>query len=243
MKIANCCGHTFIESLIGASGVVLDLGVNKGNFSQWISRHTQARLYGYEADPRLFSNLPAVDHAIFQNIAVAEKDGTLPLFLGDSMCSSCVYSEVAGEKGQILVPANSLETIMQHHEIHTVDLIKMDIEGAELAILENLSAKTAARIKQITVEFHEFICSADLPRIKDIAKRLRNLGFYQLKASVHTWGDILYVNQTLVSFTIIDKAHLLIRGKYQPGLARMLCRIAARVMTKLHALRQSSWLR
>lgn len=225
MKLAYCCGHTFIQSLLDASSVVFDFGVNQGQFSQWIAQHTQAKIYGYEADPRLFSKLKAVNNAIFMNIAVAAKNGKLALFLGDSMCSSCVYEKVAGEDGIIEVSANSLETIMQDHGIQTVDLIKMDIEGAELGILENISAATAPQIKQITVEFHEFINPADLPRIKNIAKRLREFGFYQLKASVHTWGDVLFVNQKLVPLSLCDKMYLIIYGKYLPGLRRIFKRM------------------
>lgn len=171
MKIALSCGHTFLVNLIKASGVVLDFGVNNGWFSQWIAQHTQARIYGYEADPRLFIRLPAVDNATFLNVAVAADDGTLPFFLGDSMCSSCVYAQVAGKDGQISIPANCIETIMRRHGIQDIDLIKMDIEGAELPILKKLPAEIASHIKQVTVEFHEFINPADLPRMERTKQR------------------------------------------------------------------------
>jgi FkbM family methyltransferase len=71
-------------------------------------------------------------------------------------------SKLADEKST-LVPALDLDTFVEDNRIQSIDLLKMNIEGAEeLAILG--MSKSAHRIKNIAIACHDF--RGDLPGTK-----------------------------------------------------------------------------
>jgi FkbM family methyltransferase len=67
----------------------------------------------------------------------------------------------AGDENTIEVPCEDLATLMQKNGHQQIDLLKIDIEGAEYAVLDGILAKKLP-VKQVLVEFHHDI----LPDIK-----------------------------------------------------------------------------
>jgi FkbM family methyltransferase len=51
----------------------------------------------------------------------------------------------------------TLETFLNTQRIELVDLLKIDIEGAEEAVFNSTRDATLCNIKQITIEFHDFV--------------------------------------------------------------------------------------
>lgn len=227
MKIVNYLGHTFVPSFFSAGGIAIDCGSNHGGFARYLSDESELVVHSFEADPRLFARLPNLPRVHFCEFAVAGESGTIELGLGDEHCSSVVYRENAAQN-TVTVPAISLDEYCGKNAITGVDLIKMDIEGAELDVLESISERLLKQTKQITVEFHDFLNVADLPRIKRVVDRLKSLGFYFLKVSKHTWGDCLFLNQRLLNVKASTKLSLAMRGKYIPGMGRVLNRLLNR---------------
>jgi hypothetical protein len=66
-------------------------------------------------------------------------------------------------------------------EKYDIDLLKIDIEGAEYDLLLNSSDSELLKFKQITVEFHDFLDSKYKEKNKLIEKRMIDLGFDVLK--------------------------------------------------------------
>lgn len=221
MRIKNYLGHTVVCDLLDGSGIALDCGANHGDFATWLSRNSKLSVHSFEADPRLYQRLPKVDRVQFHHFAVAEKSGSLELGLGESTCSSVIYRE-SDSQATTTVPAISLDDFCQQQRIEEINFIKMDIEGAELGVLQQTSEQLLRRVKQITVEFHDMQCPAEIPEIKATVRRLEALGFYFIRFSVHTWGDCLFLNKKLVNIGWIDKANLQLFGKLLPGCARVL---------------------
>ena len=59
----------------------------------------------------------------------------------------------------------------------TIDLVKMDIEGAEWDCIMNTSDETFSKIRQITVEFHDFLNPEFRINSEKCVDRLLSLGF------------------------------------------------------------------
>ncbi|WP_366930871.1 FkbM family methyltransferase [Microcoleus sp. bin38.metabat.b11b12b14.051] len=56
-----------------------------------------------------------------------------------------------GLQGVISVDAMTLDTFLNKHKIESIDLLKVDIEGAEEALFNSTSDATLCNIKQITI--------------------------------------------------------------------------------------------
>jgi FkbM family methyltransferase len=224
MVIERVCEHTFLPALIAPGGVILDCGVNYGRFSRWASESTSARVFGFEPDPRLFPELARLPRVEYIPCAVGAEEGVMTLYLGTSLCSSGYYPQVQ-EAGTCEVRVQSLPSFLNERQIQLVDLVKLDIEGAELAILERLPSATLRSMKQITVEFHDFLNAHDQPRIRAILRRMRQENSFVLRTTWHAYGDVLFINQDRVRLSVWNKLSLIWRGKYRPGLLRIVRRL------------------
>jgi uncharacterized UPF0146 family protein len=76
----------------------------------------------------------------------------------------------------IEVPAYSLSSITEKLGHDRIDLLKMDIEGAEYEVLEGL-LDCPVLPEQLLVEFHHRFVENGLQRTYDIVDQLRSAGY------------------------------------------------------------------
>ncbi len=229
MRIAKILNHSFAPDLLGEGSMVLDCGANEGGFSAWISQHTLATVHAFEPDPRMFARLQRnpLPRVTYHELAVDGWSGEFDLALAqnDHQASSAIYTVNPSHQNTVPVQKVSLDDFCRSQAITRIDLLKLDIEGAELNALEQTSATLLQSTAQITVEFHDFINPADLPRIKKVFKRLKSLGFHGIRFSHHTWGDCLFINQRLIPLSALEKAGIQLWDRWMPGIVRKLNRL------------------
>lgn len=142
-----------VAPLLDESPTILDLGANIGLFGAFAAqRWPHSRITAYEPDP---ANA-AVHRATLALHGLAERwrlveaaagvqAGRLPFLAGNESLSRSVGS---GEPGTITV---AVEDVLD--QIATADLIKMDIEGGEWAILEDPRFR-ARPPRVLALEYH-----------------------------------------------------------------------------------------
>src|SRR5207248_820531 len=137
--------------------VIIDAGANIGMASLYFRKlYPQAKILAFEPDPMIFTVLKAnVERNRLDiqcvNAAVDESTGTKDFFAG-AECSA------SGS----LHPHNSLKGATTVHCVRMseyvgqwVDLLKLDVEGSETAVLCELAASGKLEsIGQVIVEFH-----------------------------------------------------------------------------------------
>ena len=115
-----------------------------------------------------------------------------------------------------------MSSLLQKHDIPRIDALKMDIEGAEIAVFRGMSDELLRSIKQITVEFHDFIPEMNMEQdVLDVISRLESLGFACIVFSRHTHFDVLFLNTRNVSHVDIFMARM---TKYIHGIGRVIKR-------------------
>lgn len=157
-----------------ANPVIIDLGANQGSFSRRVVT-IAGELHSFEPDPvtfeQLSSELGGRKNVTLYNAAVGARDGEVEFFRGTnfeanptsaSLASSTFSSHEGVRKdGSFRVPQIGILSLLERIG-KRVDLIKMDIEGSEVPLLETLLASEAAKnISTILVETHEH-CIPDL---------------------------------------------------------------------------------
>jgi FkbM family methyltransferase len=165
---------------------IVDLGANAGQAAAFFrDRFPSADILSVEADPDIaalaernaqISGATTIIHA-----AVCDRDGTIEFtrLRGFSWASN-LQAAWAGDGGERLsVPAVSLEGLFAQHGIDHVDLLKVDIEGAELTALT--SDNGLARVGQVVGELHPALLGVPM----DVAlEQLRSHGgFTRAKAN------------------------------------------------------------
>lgn len=198
LRLERIRGHSFIPALLPRDSVVLDLGANLGDFSRTIRRQFGWRCFAVEASRSVFEKIEPDQGLQKLNVAIADRDGPVTLFL----CQNSEESSIVGPSGDwsgatVQVEGMTLSTLMARTQIDRIDLLKVDIEGAEVSFFNALSDAQLTAIRQITAEFHDFngrIARAD---VKRIVARLARLGFECIRMSATSNGDLLFVNRHL----------------------------------------------
>jgi FkbM family methyltransferase len=168
--------------------VIVDLGANEGSFSRQVSS-IAAEIHAFEPDPttfeRLKSSLCAHDNIELYNMAVGPDDGEIAFFRGvnfesDPNSASLSSSTIAGHNNvdpsqSILVKQIGIISILRMIGKH-VDLIKMDIEGSEVAVLERLlQSDFLNSVSILVVETHEHCIPSLVDRTFALRKVAKDL--------------------------------------------------------------------
>jgi FkbM family methyltransferase len=181
--------------------VVIDAGAHTGKFSREIADRFGCLCYALEPVPELLACIPESLRVRRFALALGGADGEVRIHLSDNPQANSVHAAIAaqfGSRGSLVARAASLETFLEQTGVGEVDLLKLDIEGSELAVLESASDETLQRIGQITVEFHDFLASCrDSRPITALKRRLRRAGFtcvvFSRPAGDH--ADTLFINR------------------------------------------------
>jgi FkbM family methyltransferase len=150
--------------------VVLDLGSNIGvSIAFFRARYPQAEILGFEPDPEAFDILLANTRDLqavrVSNIAVGGSDTRRRFFAArDNWVSSLVEGDPSAQL--IDVECRRLDTVLAEADLGEVGLLKLDVEGAELEILEE-----SARLDDVNAVVGEF--HTDL--LGEKPERLRSL--------------------------------------------------------------------
>jgi FkbM family methyltransferase len=146
-------------------GTIVDLGANIGIGSAWFrARYPQARIIAVEPDPDTFvkleRNLGADARATLVNAAVGRESGEVTLFRPDGYSIAASVSDQRPEArpaGQ--VRACTLDELCAEHGLERLDLVKLDVEGAELDALDGFSRLDA--VGTIVGEAHPLLIDTD----------------------------------------------------------------------------------
>lgn len=158
-----------------ASPRIMDVGANIGLFGLYmLGRWPAARVTAFEPDP---DNAALLDRTIAANnldhcwtvhrLACSNRGGTVP-FAGGLLSESRIAAP--GEAGTIDVPM--VDLFAQDHD---VDLLKIDIEGAEWAILTD-PRLPELKASALVLEWHTGACPESDPHTAAV-RLLRAAGF------------------------------------------------------------------
>lgn len=204
--------HSFIADF-DHNSVVVDLGANHGDFATHMIAAYGCRVYGVEPVPFLAAQMPTHERFHLREAAVGPEDGSVMLSINPGQCASVGFARADAEL--VEVTSVTLETLFEDWGLGLVDLLKVDIEGSELAVFEKASDEVLRRCRQITVEFHDFLDPALAPGVQRSIERLESLGFERINFSLDN-TDVLFTQTGLGS----SKPYVLARFKYMRGLRR-----------------------
>lgn len=93
----------------------------------------------------------------------------------------------------LVVPVYRLSTICQRLGHDRIDLLKMDVEGAEYRILGDLEAGGAPRPRQLLVEFHHGHHGIEIEETRRAVTSLRDMG-YRLAAVSPSGRELTFLH-------------------------------------------------
>ena len=145
----------------GDATTILDLGAYHGIYATYAyAKYPRATIYAFEPFPDNYLQLSAnaklnglsPDRLKLFNVAVSDKSGTVDFFAASdgAMLHSMVFE--TADKRQ--VPATTVSEVMTEHGLSRIDVLKIDVEGAEFAIFAAMDDATFACIDTVVAEMH-----------------------------------------------------------------------------------------
>jgi FkbM family methyltransferase len=122
-------------------------------------------------------NLP--NQFILHQIGISDHDGFANFFPPENplwVSHSIIPRSKSIETEIIKVPVSKLSTIMNNLGHKKIDLLKMDIEGAEYCVIEDL-INTNLSISQLCLEFHHRWPEIGVEKTKKAVSSLNDYGF------------------------------------------------------------------
>jgi FkbM family methyltransferase len=154
----SAVGEVLLDDLYDVPGlrdvhVVVDLGSHIGTSIMFFrQRHPDAAIHGFEPDPHTFARLRAnVGDLDGVTIDPRAASGTV----GDAVfhpSGNSLASSLVGSGRGVRVGTVTLDAIMDELGIDAIDLLKIDVEGAEYDVLA--SSQRLGDVRVIVGEFH-----------------------------------------------------------------------------------------
>ncbi|HET8676247.1 MAG TPA: FkbM family methyltransferase [Blastocatellia bacterium] len=179
-----------LQRLLQPGMTFVDVGANWGYFTL-LAAHLVGgggRIIGLEPDPRIFrllqSNLVRnnLSHVTALQLAAMDKNGVVNLSgyveERENWGLSRVVREAVDDSPLFSVEARQLDGVLDEQMIGQVDVLKMDIEGAEKLALRGMEEGLARqRYRSILLEVHPSILAEQGHSTKDVLDILLSYGY------------------------------------------------------------------
>lgn len=149
---------------------VIDLGGNVGMASVWfLNTFPRAKVITVEANPGNFSSLeanlrPYGDRAIIVKGGAWWRQAPLALVRGKDEGDSSVREALPTDDPATLMDGWDIPALMSRAGFDRIDLLKIDIEGAEVDLLLKNASRWLPKVRNLSIEFHGPECVAALER-------------------------------------------------------------------------------
>jgi FkbM family methyltransferase len=186
-------GNSYVRDLtLPPNPVVIDVGGFIGDFSLYaVKRLNARRVIVCEPSPRnwalLLKNIANngyEDRIEPVNKAVTDGGNAMMNIDAPDEYQCMVSAYYRSEQPLSVVPGISLLELLRDHGVESVDLLKIDCEGGEFAILESTPAGVLSCIRNIVFEYHQI--DGVWAKLESVKQRLRREGY-----ALHTRGGLI----------------------------------------------------
>lgn len=176
------------EQLLSPGMVVVDVGAHVGFFTLLAARSVgpQGKVYSFEPEPRNYAlleknlGLNGYSWVVATQKAISNSPGSADLYLSSlDTGSHSIFSRAArGVAGTLTVSATTVDCFLQEVGWPHVDLVKIDVEGAEITVLEGMARFfESQRAVKLIVEYCPTLLSSAGSEPSELLDRLVSLGF------------------------------------------------------------------
>ena len=195
ISIESIHWHTLAPQFLNANSTVLDLGAHFGQFAHAITERVGCQCVAVEPSTEILRNFRPSPRIKIINGAVGGKSGTR----GFRFNQANPVGSALDDSSSVQVRVMTLPELMEELGWSSIDLLKADIEGSEIEMLDSCSDQfLSERVRQLSVEFHDFCGIVPLSVVKKTISRLEAIGFASIKMSRVGHQDTWFVNCKLL---------------------------------------------
>lgn len=194
---------------LGKDSIVYGCGVgNNVSFDLSLIERYGLKVFAFdptEQAKRFIEQANMPQNFIFENVGIANHDGELTLFHLRRPSSSYLAGTTLAignfQKGAHTISVKRLPTVMQQYGHDHIDILKLDIEGGEYDVLEDM-LESGIRPGQVTLEFHP-----QLANMADHGNYLGHVGWKKTELLINALREagyrLFYISDRGTEFSFI----------------------------------------
>jgi len=196
-----------MSNYLEKGGGFVDVGAHVGYYSLKAAKivGSQGRVLAIEPNPDILPVLRKNIAANYDNIitivpvACSDSDTTLEFFSayransGGSSLSRANAEHYGTTKATYHVPARRLDAIIQENNILRVDIVKIDVEGAELTVLKGAQETLDRYHPVVYMELNEHLLNNMGTTVAEIIRWLQDRGYTAMKSISDEWNNTEFV--------------------------------------------------
>ena len=187
-------GLQLIPFFCNKNNVSIDIGSNLGTYAYEMSKYSKY-CYAFEPNPFLVKNLKrslANNVKIFQ-VALSNQKGNATLKIPvSSNIEEHGLASIEDENKLNNSPINEYivkKEVLDNYQLEKVDLIKIDVEGHELSVLEGCKNLIKRDRPVFLVEIEERHKKNNIYKVNNYFKKFMYKGFYVFEGNIYNVND------------------------------------------------------
>ena len=183
------------------NGIVFSFGIGEDiSFDEkLINLYKDIKIYGFDPTPKsckwVAERCKNIENFMFFPYGISIHDGLQNFYLPKNPKDvSGSLEKNTNTRRKIQVPFKNINTIMNELKIKQVDILKLDIEGTELAVIPDI-LKSGFKFRQLCIEVHyRFWRKNRYYKLYKLRKILNNYGYY-IAALSQSYEEITFVKK------------------------------------------------
>lgn len=177
-EIFRDLNYNFKNCKVGYNDVVLDVGANIGVFSRYAIANGAKEIYAFEPIKEnydlLVKNVGEFATSYNAGISNAYKTESFHIDATEGGHTILDIDPNRSRTNEIReIQCYTIDYLFDNHIIpQKIDFMKIDVEGAEIKVLEGISDENLGKINKIAMEWHKFLFNNDRNLLDSIINRL-----------------------------------------------------------------------
>lgn len=196
-------GFYACPDFLNEQSVIYSFGIGEDiSFDTAIIENHNCQVFGFDPTPKSIhwiknQNIP--EKFNFHPFGVSSISGFVDFFLPintDHVSGSLIDQKNVDSAQKVSVQMKSIGDTMNDLNHTHIDLLKMDIEGSEYDVIENILTSNVS-ITQILIEFHDRFFENGHLKTKQTIKKLNTYG-YEIYAVSDSFEEISFINKNVL---------------------------------------------
>jgi FkbM family methyltransferase len=193
-------GFYLCPEFLDENSIVYSFGIGEDvSFDNAVIKNHDCHVFGFDPTPKSINWIKRQklhEKFHFYEFGISNKSGFVDFFLPNNpehVSGSIITQKNVDIMKKVSVEMKSLNDIMNELGHKHIDILKMDIEGSEYDVIENI-LNSKISITQILIEFHDrFIENGNLKSKQEIEKL--KLNGYEIFAVSDSFEEISFINK------------------------------------------------
>ncbi len=173
---------TFIPGNLDENSIIYSFGVGEDiSFDLGLIKKFDLQIYAFDPTPKSIKWVKSQKTPVnfkLHEYGLSDKNGEVTFFppKNPNHVSATLLDRPETKENAYNVPVKNLKTILKELNHSCIDLLKIDIEGAEYSVIDNI-IESKIEIKQLLIEFHHRFENVGMEKTKEAVIKLNKAGY------------------------------------------------------------------